>query len=574
MSDISRHERDPGIDPPEWGPHHHRSPENSLSRLMLAASVVLILVVVAGGTTWWMYTRDPVADPSQALTRPSTGSCPPAALRVAAAPEIAPVVRDAATTIGPPKGGCPAVDVVAEEPFATASGASGQRSPDVWIPSSSVWLGMSFGQAYKAKGAPLARTPIVLAAPTVLKGVFAKGDKTSWAGLTTAAAEQRLPAVSMPDAERSTVGMLSVLAVNKAMERTTPDKGIAELKALTLRSRLTETGADAASMLAKVAGEWNASKVVDNFGVFPTTEQQLKAYQGAGHTVALEAAYPTDAVVEADYPFAVARATDHGDLAERLRSAIGRTQLNDAGFRTSAAKNAVAVPADPQGLMAKTRAWAGYRSLASQVLLLIDTSGSMNDKIKDGTGRDTTRAALLRASGRAAAELFGDDTSIGMWYFGAASPTSPAHREIVPFGPVTADISGKPRREVLASSMQGYRAAQTAGTPLFQSVLDATAEMQTKVKPGTATFIVLLTDGADGESRFAMSEAQFQDRLRAQIDPAAPVPIIAVGYGPDANMKALSTMATTTGGTAIPSTNSADLASGIAKAFLAAHSGK
>ncbi|WP_248294640.1 VWA domain-containing protein [Actinoplanes sp. TBRC 11911] len=538
---------------------------------MLAASVVLILVAVAGGTTWWMYTRDPVADPSQSLTRPSGTSCPPAALRVAAAPEIAPVVRDAATTIGPPRGGCPAVEVVAEEPFATVSG---QRKPDVWIPSSSVWLGMSFGTAYETKGAPLARTPIVLAAPTVLKGVYAKGDKTSWAGLTTAAAEQRLPAVSMPDAERSTVGMLSVLAVNKAMEHTTADKGIAELKALTLRSRLTETGADAASMLAKVAGEWNASKVVDNFGVFPTTEQQLKAYQNAGHTVALAGAYPTDAVVEVDYPFAVARGTEHGDLAERLRSAIGRTQLTDAGFRTSAEKNAVAIPTDPRALLAKTRAWAGYRSLASQVLLLIDTSGSMNDKIKDASGRETTRAALLRASGQAASELFGDDTSIGMWYFGAAAPTSPAHREIVPFGPVTADISGKPRRDVLASAMEGYRAETTAGTPLYQSVLDATAEMQAKVKPGTATFIVVLTDGADGESRFAMTEGQFQDRLKAEIDPAAPVSIIAVGYGPDANMKALSNMASTTGGTAIPATNSADLASGIAKAFLAAHSGK
>lgn len=541
---------------------------------MLAASVVLILVVVAGGTTWWMYTRDPVADPGPASTPASTGPCPPAALRVAAAPEIAPVVRDAARTIGPPKGGCPPVEVVSEEPFATVSGVSGQRKPDVWIPSSSLWLRMGYGKAYAGKGDPLARTPIVLAAPRVLMGSFADGNKTSWTGLTTAAAEQRIPAVSMPDAQRSTVGMLSVFAINKAMERTTPDRGIAELKALTLRSRITETGADAASMLAKVASEWNATQVVDNLGVFPTTEQQLRTYQNGGHTVALEGAYPTDAPVEADYPFAVAKATEHPDLAERLRSAIGRAQLTDAGFRPYASKNALALPSDPDGLEASTKAWAGYRSVASQVLLLIDTSGSMNDKIKDASGRATTRAALLRASGNAAAQLFGDDTSIGMWYFGEPTPSSPPHREIVSFGPITADAAGKPRRAVLASAMQGYRAAETAGTPLYQSVLDATAEMQTRVKRGTATFIVVLTDGDDGESRFAMSAAQFEERLRAQTDPAAPVPIIAVGYGPGANMKALTDMATTTGGTAIAATNSADLAAGIAKAFLAAHSGK
>jgi Mg-chelatase subunit ChlD len=368
--------------------------------------------------------------------------------------------------------------------------------------------------------------------------------------------------------------MLSVLAVNKAMQRTTPDEGIAQLKALTLRSRIVETTADAASMLIKVANEWNATQVVDNLGVFPTTEQQLKTYQQAGHTIALEGAYPTDAVVEADYPFAVARDTEHADLAERLRNAIGQAALDDAGFRSSAAKNAVAVPADPDALIASARAWSGYRSLASQVLLLIDTSGSMNDKIKDGSGHETTRAALLRASGRAAAQLFGDDTSIGLWYFGAPGPTSPAHREIVPFGPITADVSGKPRRTVLESAMQGYRAETTAGTPLYRSVLDARAEMKTKATPGTATFVVVLTDGADGESRFTMSPGQFTEKLRAQADPGSPVKIIAVGYGPDANMKALSDMATATGGTAIAATNSADLAAGIAKAFLAAHSGK
>jgi Ca-activated chloride channel family protein len=198
----------------------------------------------------------------------------------------------------------------------------------------------------------------------------------------------------------------------------------------------------------------------------------------------------------------------------------------------------------------------------------------MNDEITDAAGRETTRAGLLRASGRTAAQVFGDDTSVGLWYFGAPTAASPPHTEIVPFGPITASVAGKARRDRLASAMTNYRAPETAGTPLYQTVLDASSEMQTKVKPGTTTMIVVLTDGKDGESQLSMPAGQFLERLKAQSDPATPVPIIAVGYGPDADMRSLTDMAAATGGKAIAATNPADLAAAIAKAFLAAYSGK
>jgi len=51
------------------------------------------------------------------------------------------------------------------------------------------------------------------------------------------------------------------------------------------------------------------------------------------------------------------------------------------------------------------------------------------------------------------------------------------------------------------------------------------------------------------------------------------VPIIAVGYGPTADMTSLTAMATATGGKAFAATNPADLGSAMAQAFLAAHSG-
>ena len=569
MSDVARRNQPPAEEPSS----HRRSSEGGTGRILLAAAIVLLLAAVAGGTTWWMYTRDPVdpvrtATPSASVSGPA---CPDARVRVAAAPEIAPVIRSAARTLAAdPDDACGPVEVTAEEPAVTA--AAGRR-PDVWIPSSSAWLAIAGagGADYRAKGAPLARSPIVLAAPVAVTDQIAKGDKTSWAGVTAAVAAGKIPTVTMPDAQTSTVGLLSVHAINAAMARTTPDAGIAQLRALTLRSRLKEAGADSAKLLARVAGQWNANGAVYDIGVFPITEQQLTAYQRGGHTVQLKGSFPADGLIEADYPFAVAAGGKQAALVQRLRAAINRQALTEAGFRTAATPNALPLPTNPRTLLAQSALWAGYQTLNTQVLLLIDASGSMNQKIKAPDGRTTTRAALLRESGRTAAELFAQDTSIGMWFFGQPTPASPPHTEVVPFGPITGSIDGRSRRDALAGAITAYRAADDSGTPLYQTVLDGVNEMRPRSGPGAVTLVVVLTDGVDGESTFKMPHSAFMTRLAAQQDVTRPVPIIAVGYGPDVDMKKLTDMSKATGGAAFAATDPADLSSAIAKAFLAAH---
>jgi hypothetical protein len=567
VSELSR--RDPSPEP-EWNTAHHRSPENSVGRFVLAGVIVVLLIVVAGGTTWWMYSRDPVAGPPAA--QPSAPQCPRPALTVVAAPEIVPVVVEAARTIGPAapeSGGCGPVEVIAEEPWITTSAG---HKPDVWIPSSSAWLRMgTFSAAYQASGPPLAWSPIMLAAPGGIAGQFADGEKTTWSRVVSGITAGNVSAATMPDPQRSTVGLLSVLAVNAAMARTTPDEGIAQLRALTLRSRLKDATADPAGLLRKIADEWNPASAAGDVGIFPVTEQQLRAYQRAEHTVRLEGAYPTDGLIEADYPYAIAKSTEQRELADRLRAAIGPTALTEAGFRAAPMPGTVAVPTRAEALQGPARTWAAYRSVTTQVLLLIDSSGSMNDEITGPGGRTTTRAALLRESGKAAAQLFSDDTSVGLWLFGSPTPASPAHTEAVSFGSITGSLGDRPRRDVLSSALAGYRAPTIAGTPLYQSVLDATVAMKAQVKPGTVTLIVVLSDGVDGESRFAMPRAQFLSRLNALRDKARPVPVIAVGYGPDADMAALTAMASATGGEAIPASDPADLAAAMAKAFIAAH---
>jgi Ca-activated chloride channel family protein len=85
------------------------------------------------------------------------------------------------------------------------------------------------------------------------------------------------------------------------------------------------------------------------------------------------------------------------------------------------------------------------------------------------------------------------------------------------------------------------------------------------------TIVVVLTDGRDEDSPFAMTKAQFLQKLGALRDPARPVPVFGIGYGADADMATLTDMAKLTGGSAAASNDPADLASAMAKIFLAAH---
>ncbi|WP_436522044.1 substrate-binding domain-containing protein [Actinoplanes sp. HUAS TT8] len=560
-------------EPVEWGQPHHDPPPGR-GRALLAAAVVVLVLLAAGGIAWRLMSgrgTTPVADPSAPPpTVPATAlPCPEPKLRVAAAPEIAPVVQAAATGLSRDGQRCSEVAVQAMEPGAVLTA---NPQPDVWVPSSSAWLAVAGakGAKYTVDGGPLAWSPLVIAGPEAISTLFAPNGATSWSGMVQGAIQKRVPAVRMSDPTQTTIGLLSVFALQQATAKANPDAGIAQLQALTLRSRLESAVADPAGLLQQMADQSDATAATYQVGVFPTTEQQFLGYQKAEHDVRLAGGAPADGQVDADYPYAVRKGAP-ADLVADLRKAITTEALTDAGFRSSATKGALRLPADPEALLGPARQWADYKSVAFQVLLLIDASGSMNEKITDRAGRSVTKASLLRESGATAAQLFSDDSSLGMWFFGTPSASSPAHTEAVPFGPMRAAANGKSRRDQLAAAITNYQPVANSGTPLYQTVLDGVTAMRDEVKPNTATVVVVLTDGSDGGTRFKMSHTDFLKRLAAVEDPARPVPVIAVGFGPGANLPALQGMAKATGGQAIAAKNPADLAAGIAQAFLAAH---
>ena len=148
----------------------------------------------------------------------------------------------------------------------------------------------------------LVRTPIVVAMPRPAAASLGWPQRQpGWAELTAATVGGKLR-FSMGNPMSDAAGLLAVLGVHTAMGKTTPDQGIAQMRALTLRSRLADASADPAALLQRLESLSDPAAAAREIGAFPVTEQALWAYQTKKPGVPLAAIYPGDGLMEADYP--------------------------------------------------------------------------------------------------------------------------------------------------------------------------------------------------------------------------------------------------------------------------------
>ena len=591
--------------------NHRRATGGSPRRTRFFAgglALVLLGVGVYFGIDRWLL------DDRTQFTVP-TGCAGQVRLRLAVAPEIASLLEQASAEVDGVA--CPTVATTTLEPGQTATILK-DGTFDGMVPASSAWLRLTPSPPAAPPSAPssphatpgpspasvppdalssagkamsLVRTPIVVAAPRpAAESLGWPQHQPSWAELTAATVAGKLR-FSMANPTRDAAGLLAVLGVHTAMRKTTPDQGIAQMRALTLRSRLANAGADPAELLRKLELLSDPAEAAREIGAFPVTEQALWAHQTRKQAVPLAAIYPGDALMEADYPLVLAPAAEGSrslrDLAtrlvERFHSARFAETIREHGFRPATDATAppdglpaqyptaAATPSDPALITGHAVRWAKYERLNFQVLILLDGSGSMNDQVRDRSGKLTTKAALLRTAGVQAAQLFGLDTSVGVWLFATPTSHGPPYVEAVSFGPLDEPLGGVPRREAIRRMAESYSAYERAGTPLNETVLRAVDAMRQQVRPGTVTMVVALTDGRDQDTRFSISRSDFLSRLNAARDPQRPVPVFCIGYGADADMGALDDISRATGGRAAASNDPGDLASAIAQIFLAAH---
>ncbi|MEU6357525.1 substrate-binding domain-containing protein [Streptomyces sp. NPDC047072] len=253
--------------------------------------------------------------------------------------------------------------------------------------------------------------------------------------------------------------------------------------------------------------------------------------------------YPTDGILFSNHPYIelniknkAKKAVADDFLVYLHEPRTFATQFGRYGFRTYDNKvpadsmlrakdsgvmpdtdlsNSLSTPQD-QVLKHLLDIWPTLRRRAN-VLLLIDTSGSMNDKI---LGTDQTKLERLK---QAETELLGEFTRsdrVGLWKFSDAEDLGgdPDYRELVPLAPYD--------RNPLS---ENFRALEAEGaTGLYDTLDAATAAMRADYDPKAINAIVLLTDGRDQDK----GSVPLATLLQHINDPSKPqVRVFTIAYG-------------------------------------------
>ncbi|WP_347350963.1 substrate-binding domain-containing protein [Intrasporangium sp.] len=536
--------------------HHARHVRPGLrgrrSQLVLAAAGVAVLSVLAIAT---FVTRSPASTPECA-----TAAQP---LRVVAAPEIAPVVAKVAG-IGSASGestSCARTVVLAADPATVAASLSQTATdrPDVWIPDSSTWTERPTtpGTGVPVDNPSVASSPLVLAIPPALARSAHRGSgPVSVADLVTRAASGDLAPWAIGDPRRTSAGVGAVLELRA--EVATRPHADALLTTVFQGARRDLTPGTSASLTA----------IGSQPLAVPVPEQVLYAHNVARPADRLVAAYATRGRFSFDYPFVVlaadgARRAQAAGLLAQLHSALGRNLLADSGFRTTSGTasgpltkawgiaatepGAAAVPAGAT----VTAAVDAFRAvtLGSKLLVVVDVSGSMAKTVPAAHGATRLDLALEAAVNGLA--LYPDPTVVGLWTFSTALTPTTDYRSLVPYTSLGRAPDGSTGRQRLAQALQRITVDPHGYTGLYDTVLAAVRTARRAWDPDRANSVVVITDGANYD-RHGISLATLLRTLRAENDPARPVRVYSIAYGPTGDLPALSAISAAAGGRAYP----------------------
>jgi Ca-activated chloride channel family protein len=425
--------------------------------------------------------------------------------------------------------------------------------PAVWIPDSSLALGTldTTSGALVDQGPSLASSPVVLVVPEADGERY--GDPTGPVSWDTMLAHPQPPALPDPGADRA--GLAAITALRTAMgdegERPRPSF-VAAVLALSQGSLPSQSAG-----YAGVDRDGAAARA------FLATEQSAVRHNLDRAVPAVDTVALREAAAALDFPFVRIRTGQPGglddavnDLEAQLTGPVGRAAFGAAGLR---APDGARVPGPdapgwlgpqappaappPRPMAVETlRMWSAL-TLQSRLLAVIDVSGSMA-----AAAGGSNRITLAADAARSGLALFPDTASVGLWAFSARPPPATSWQELVSLGLLTEPVGAAPSRRVALAEQAGTLRDRVGGeTALYDTALAATRAVRTGYQEGSSNLVVLITDGRN-EVAGGIDLATVLQTLRAEADPTRPVPVIAIGLGPEADVEALRQIAQATGG--------------------------
>lgn len=489
-------------------------------------------------------------------------------VRVAADPTVSAVVTDLLEGLE-----CVDAEVTGQASDVTAAALAraegvglGGTLPDVWIPTSSLWVEQA--RSSEAGAARITSDPVSLAhSPVVIVAEPGMADGLGWAETP----------VQWAELVRS--GSVRVASSD-------PRTDAAALAALLAATGADPSPAAVAAVSSEVSvpsaqGRSPAQMVLEDVAdVMPTSELDVVRSQEVSGRGTLRAGYD-EALGSFDFPLVTLDGPDDAvgsaleSVAERLRSDEAVAALQALGLRTTdgelaerfhagygldAADRQAGELASGDAVTAGLDTWA-VAGRRARVLLAIDRSGSMREPLPGGT---VAKSALARDSVVQLVNSASPDTDLGLWSF-TTDGDAPRIESLVPLATLSAQSTGATQRERLATAVTGIEPVSGGDTPLYQAVLETYAQAQQNYAYGRLNVVVVVTDGKNDHPSGTLTEEETLDQLRLLYDGMRPVRILALGYGPETDLAGLTRIADVTGGRAYQGLTEAEAATLLAR---------
>lgn len=472
---------------------------------------------------------------------------------VVADPSIANAVIELADDFAANPKQCVELDVRAQDSAdTTAALAAGTLEVDAWIPDSSVWIertnttatSLGLGEPELTVGGSVATSPVVFAAPAGDAQELAK-EPVSWARVLAG----QLPAL-LPDPEASAASLASLFALRGQSSPEDPRQFAGAMIAL---GKSIPATADAAMATLSSAAQPT---------VVLTSESRVVEHNRDTAAEPLVAAYPSEGTVALDYPFvrlgdgvgegldafeaALLKATEH--FAEAgFRAPDGSGELDAPGVAGNAPRAQTEL--DHAAQIEILRSWA-VLTLRSRMLAVIDVSGSMEEPAENGLRRiDIFQQAAVGAMSK-----FSGEVELGVWVFSTARNGNLDYEDLAPIAPLADAGHNQAIQQIIGS----LPARLGGATGLYDTTLDAVKRVREDYDPDKVNSVLVITDGKN-EDQNGLNLDQLLAELKKIDDPAKPVAVIMIGFGPDTDLGAMQQIAAATKGAAYSASKPEDL---------------
>ncbi|GAB2828274.1 substrate-binding and VWA domain-containing protein [Actinocorallia aurea] len=413
----------------------------------------------------------------------------------------------------------------------SAETAQDKAEPQIWMPSSSVWLSLLKAAEAKTYGdvasVSVARSPMVIAGPGARGSALAKLASPGWGDILSTAGEV-LPGAGAfrfvkDNPTASTSGLLATIATYYS---TVDHSGIllegdvTKTEANSLMRRIEANvdhyGEDLVELMAELSRHPTDSRIdavvtqeamvsQANRGQFPDSEAI-----GKNPDTRLTAVYPREGTLECDHPFIILptagpeQRAAAADFLAFLKEPAQQDSFAEFGFRSFDGSVAPAILKEvgapdtartvsnlqmPEAKVvnAVLDRWKALHKRAN-IIFLMDASGSMvQHRIDGGTRFDVAVDAATKAPG---VTFFTADDRVALWSFSSGDGLKDYRQEI--------PLSAFDQKE-WEIGLGGIKAV--GDTPLYTAVGAAVGHLRRNYDEERVNAVIVLTDGVNDDEK-------------------------------------------------------------------------